>query len=133
MCARRCAGDERAGALVEEARRRIRARADAAVGSDAVVDGARELASTIGYARTIAKRFGRRTFAWDEAARGVTRFVARDGRVEAADEGDARGREGRGRVATGVLSREEAWAYHNRLIDRQHFGRRLKKYMPEPL
>ena len=43
------------------------------------------------------------------------------------------GKSGRERVANGVLSREDAWAYHNRLIDRQHFGRRVKKFKPEPL
>ena len=133
MCTRRCAGDERAVTLVEEARRRIRANARVVSGSDGAVDGARELASTVGYARMIAKRVGRRTFAWDEATRGVTRFVARVGRVEAASGRDEDGPTPRGRVATGVLSHEEAWSYHNRLIDRQHFGRRLKKYMPEPL
>ena len=87
-----------------------------------VADGVRRLVGTVGYARAMTSRVGRRRFEWDEDAREATRVVERTG-----------GKSGRERVANGVLSREDAWAYHNRLIDRQHFGRRLKKFKPEPL
>jgi len=120
--------------ILRDAATRIRANARASTSSPDVVDGLRTLTSTVGYVRASTSRVGRRRFGWEAESREVSRFVARGGEVVAETTEDARdGAEGRGRVATGILSREEAWAYHNRLIDRQHFGRRLKKYRPEPL
>ena len=120
--------------ILRDAATRIRANARASSSSPDVADGVRTLVSTVGYVRASTSRVGRRRFGWEAESREVSRFVARGGEVVAEttdDEGDRA--KGRGRVATGILSREEAWAYHNRLIDRQHFGRRLKKYRPEPL
>lgn len=120
--------------ILRDAATRIRANARASTSSPDVVDGLRTLTSTVGYVRASTSRVGRRRFGWEAESREVSRFVARGGEVVAETTEDARdGAEARGRVATGILSREEAWAYHNRLIDRQHFGRRLKKYRPEPL
>jgi len=120
--------------ILRDAATRIRANARASTSSPDVVDGLRTLTSTVGYVRASTSRVGRRRFGWEAESREVSRFVARGGGEVAETTEDARdGAEARGRVATGILSREEAWAYHNRLIDRQHFGRRLKKYRPEPL
>jgi hypothetical protein len=55
------------------------------------------------------------------------RYVVRDGTLVEEHAAAAN------RVASGILSHEDAWKYHNKLIDRQHFGRRLKKFKPEPL
>ena len=134
LITRRHAADERMLDILRDAATRIRANARASSSSPDVADGVRTLVSTVGYVRASTSRVGRRRFGWEAESREVSRFVARGGEVVAEttdDEGD--GPKGRGRVATGILSREEAWAYHNRLIDRQHFGRRLKKYRPEPL
>lgn len=119
-------------ALLDDAAMRIRANATKDPSSVEVQDGIRALASTVGFVRASTSGRGRRTFGEAGAvvsrtdARG--RYVLREGELI-----DAESDEGRKRVATGVLSHEEAWAYHNRLIDRQHFGRRLKKFKPEPL
>ena len=134
LVTRRHAADERMLDILRDAATRIRANARASSSSPDVADGVRTLVSTVGYVRASTSRVGRRRFGWEAESREVSRFVARGGEVVAEttdDEGDRA--KGRGRVATGILSREEAWAYHNRLIDRQHFGRRLKKYRPEPL
>lgn len=108
--------------VVADVARRVRAAMRADTTRADVADGVRALVGTVGYARAMTSKVGRRRFDWDEDARAATRVVER-----------ARGKSGRERVASGVLSREDAWAYHNRLIDRQHFGRRLKKFKPEPL
>ena len=119
-------------ALLDDAAMRIRGNATKDPSSVEVQDGIRTLASTVAFVRASTSGRGRRTFG--EAGTVVSRadagrrYVLRDGELI-----DAESDEGRKRVATGVLSHEEAWAYHNRLIDRQHFGRRLKKFKPEPL
>lgn len=118
---------------LERAGDEIRRRSSESATSASASDGIKALASAIGYARTVARGRSRRRFAWDEAYARATRFVVRDGRVETARRREDEGGNERSRVATGILSREDAWAYHNRLIDRQHFGRRLKKFIPEPL
>ena len=156
LVTRKHADDARMVSLLRDAQMRIRAfdareetTANAptpTMQSTRAQDGLRELVSTVGFVRASTSRRGRREFGRDakEVRRpgedsvvdgGARRFVVRDGEVvdvNAARE-DEDGRGGRGRVASAVLSREDAWAYHNRLIDRQHFGRRLKKYVPEPL
>lgn len=60
---------------------------------------------------------------------GARRYVVRDGALVEEGGGGAAAN----RVASGILSHEDAWKYHNKLIDRQHYGRRLKKFKPEPL
>jgi len=110
--------------VVADVARRARAANGAETSAADVADGARRMASAVGYARATTARARRRRFEWDEDARAATRVAERE---------RAGGNGGRERVATSVLSREDAWAYHNRLIDRQHFGRRLKKFKPEPL
>ena len=122
--ARRARAEERRRLedVVADVARRARAARGANATAADVADGVRRLVGTVGYARAMTSRVGRRRFEWDEDAREATRVVERTG-----------GKSGRERVANGVLSREDAWAYHNRLIDRQHFGRRLRKFKPEPL
>ena len=119
----RRSGDDSRTVVADVARR-----ARAARGADDVGGGRRGRRAAIGGRRwgTRGRRrrgSRRRRFEWDEDARAATRVAERRGR-ERADASASR---------TSVLSREDAWAYHNRLIDRQHFGRRLKKFKPEPL
>jgi coproporphyrinogen III oxidase len=122
---------------LERARRTIRARASEASTSASAQDGLRELMSTVGFVRASTGRRGRRMFGEDARAKtlerdgggGARRYVVRDGAlVEEGGVGAAANR-----VASGILSHEDAWKYHNKLIDRQHYGRRLKKFKPEPL
>ena len=56
-------------------------------------------------------------------------FVLRDGELV-----EKRAETKGNRVTNGVLSNEEAWTMHERLIRRQHFGRRLPNgWTPEPM
>lgn len=113
-----------------------RARVEIRSNSDAREDKVQELEKVVMFVRCVTPRRTRRVFDEEKRLRATTRggerFVTRDGVVVAVESEDDGKRE-RGRVASSVLSHEDAWKRQNALIDRQHFGRRLKKFIPEPL